>query len=263
MAERCQDHPALRLAAPARAGGRHAARDPRGGPAAVRAAGLRGDDDGRDRGRGAASRSRPSTSRSRPRAACCARSGTCSCAATRTTSPVAERDWYREVLEEPDPERQLRLNARNARRRQAARRRADRGDPQRGARRPRHRRRSGSGSSPTSTTTSARSSSAARAQGARAAASTSTRADGHPLDAQPPGPLAAAGRSSAAGRPSSRAVVRRHGLRAAAALRRTSARQRARNVRVELPHVVVFTLFAEVIAFASHQAPNRNAAAPT
>jgi AcrR family transcriptional regulator len=29
-------------------------------------------------------------------------------------SPVTERDWYREVLEEPDPERQLRLNARNS-----------------------------------------------------------------------------------------------------------------------------------------------------
>ena len=28
---------------------------------------------------------------------------------------VAERAWYREVLEEPDPERQLRLNARNSR----------------------------------------------------------------------------------------------------------------------------------------------------
>jgi AcrR family transcriptional regulator len=28
---------------------------------------------------------------------------------------VAERPWYREVLEEPDPERQLRLNARNSR----------------------------------------------------------------------------------------------------------------------------------------------------
>jgi AcrR family transcriptional regulator len=30
-------------------------------------------------------------------------------------APVADRDWFREVLEEPDPERQLRLNARNAR----------------------------------------------------------------------------------------------------------------------------------------------------
>ena len=29
-------------------------------------------------------------------------------------SPVGERDWYREVLEEPDPERQLRLDARNS-----------------------------------------------------------------------------------------------------------------------------------------------------
>ncbi len=29
--------------------------------------------------------------------------------------PVMDRAWYREVLEEPDPERQLRLNARNSR----------------------------------------------------------------------------------------------------------------------------------------------------
>ena len=29
--------------------------------------------------------------------------------------PVAERQWFREVLEEPDPERQLRLTARNSR----------------------------------------------------------------------------------------------------------------------------------------------------
>ncbi|HEV7462280.1 MAG TPA: helix-turn-helix domain-containing protein [Solirubrobacteraceae bacterium] len=29
--------------------------------------------------------------------------------------PVAEQQWYREVLDEPDPERQLRLNARNSR----------------------------------------------------------------------------------------------------------------------------------------------------
>jgi AcrR family transcriptional regulator len=32
-----------------------------------------------------------------------------------TPAPVGQRDWYREVLEEPDPERQLRLNARNSR----------------------------------------------------------------------------------------------------------------------------------------------------
>jgi AcrR family transcriptional regulator len=30
-------------------------------------------------------------------------------------APVAERPWYREMLDEPDAERQLRLNARNAR----------------------------------------------------------------------------------------------------------------------------------------------------
>jgi AcrR family transcriptional regulator len=30
-------------------------------------------------------------------------------------TPVAERAWYREAVEEPDPERQLRLNARNSR----------------------------------------------------------------------------------------------------------------------------------------------------
>jgi len=30
-------------------------------------------------------------------------------------APVAERSWYREVLAEPDPDRQLRLNARNSR----------------------------------------------------------------------------------------------------------------------------------------------------
>jgi AcrR family transcriptional regulator len=33
----------------------------------------------------------------------------------RDDVPVAEQRWYREVVEEPDPERQLRLNARNSR----------------------------------------------------------------------------------------------------------------------------------------------------
>src|SRR6266511_3307820 len=33
----------------------------------------------------------------------------------REDLPVAQQEWYREVLEEPDPERQLRLNARNSR----------------------------------------------------------------------------------------------------------------------------------------------------
>ena len=33
----------------------------------------------------------------------------------RDAVPVAEQQWYREILEEPDPERQLRLAARNSR----------------------------------------------------------------------------------------------------------------------------------------------------
>src|SRR5918997_1647527 len=33
----------------------------------------------------------------------------------RDEIPVAQQDWYREVVEEPDPDRQLRLNARNSR----------------------------------------------------------------------------------------------------------------------------------------------------
>jgi AcrR family transcriptional regulator len=35
--------------------------------------------------------------------------------AGRDEVPIAQQTWYREVLEEPDPERQLRLNARNSR----------------------------------------------------------------------------------------------------------------------------------------------------
>jgi AcrR family transcriptional regulator len=35
----------------------------------------------------------------------------------RDELPVAQQQWYREVVEEPDPERQLRLNARNSRER--------------------------------------------------------------------------------------------------------------------------------------------------
>jgi hypothetical protein len=34
----------------------------------------------------------------------------------RDEAPVAEQRWFQEVLEEPDPERTLRLNARNSRR---------------------------------------------------------------------------------------------------------------------------------------------------
>ena len=56
----------------------------------------------------------------------------------RRRSP--SRRWYREVLEEPDPERQLRLNARNSRTVKVRIARRARGDPRRGPGRPRHRR---------------------------------------------------------------------------------------------------------------------------
>jgi AcrR family transcriptional regulator len=35
--------------------------------------------------------------------------------AGRDDVPIAQQEWYREAVEEPDPERQLRLNARNSR----------------------------------------------------------------------------------------------------------------------------------------------------
>ena len=38
----------------------------------------------------------------------------------RDEIPVAQQDWYREVVEEPDPDRQLRLNARNSRARKVS-----------------------------------------------------------------------------------------------------------------------------------------------
>ena len=87
MAEACQGHAPLRLA---RAG---ASRRPRRAATILEAAqrlferaGLRGDDDGRDRGRGrrrAEDRLRRVRDQER---GCCARCGTCSCAATRPTS---------------------------------------------------------------------------------------------------------------------------------------------------------------------------------
>ena len=67
----------------------------------------------------------------------------------RDEIPIARQRWYREVLEEPDPERQLRLNARNSARRQASNRRGARGHPQRSLRSIATSPRSGIGSRPT------------------------------------------------------------------------------------------------------------------
>ena len=132
MTERCQAHPPLRLARdaasrPARRGRTILRR----GAAAVRAGRLRRHDDGGGRG-GGRRRAEDGLRRVRDQERrCCGRSGTCCCAATRTTCRCRSGRWYREVLDEPDPERQLRLDGAQLARRQAARRRAAEGDPRR------------------------------------------------------------------------------------------------------------------------------------
>ena len=189
--------------------------DPRGGPAAVRAAtATRRRRWRRSRPR-PASRSRPSTSPSRPRAALLRALWHLLLRGDEDDAPVGERHWYREVLEEPDPERQLRLNARNARVVKQRAARAARGHPRRGRRSTPTSRRCGAASSPTSTTTSARSSSALDAKGALAPGLDVDARDRHPLDAQPPRRVAAARRRARLDARAVRAVVRRHGVRAA------------------------------------------------
>ena len=127
-----------------------------------------------------------------------------------------DRAWYREVLDEPDPERQLRLNARNSRIVKERVGGAARGDPQRRPARPRHRRRSGAASSPTSTTTSAPIVETLRRKQALRPGPRRRPRDRHPLDAQPPRRVAAARRPARLDARRVRAVVRRHRLRAAA-----------------------------------------------
>ena len=91
--------------------------------------------------------------------------------------PIAERRWYREVLEEPDPERQLRLDRRNSRVVKERDRGAARGDPRRGAQPIPTSPRCGPGSRPSSTPTSAVIVESMRGAGRAAPrASTSTRA---------------------------------------------------------------------------------------
>ena len=60
-------------------------------------------------------RSKPCTWPSRPRAACLRALWHLLLRGDQDDAPVGERSWYQEVIEEPDPERQLRLNARNSR----------------------------------------------------------------------------------------------------------------------------------------------------
>ena len=60
--------------------------------------------------------SRPSTCTSRPKPPWYTRFGTPASAATEADLPVLEREWYRAVVNEPDPERKLRLVAAQSRR---------------------------------------------------------------------------------------------------------------------------------------------------
>ena len=103
-----------------------------------------------------------------------------------------DRAWYREVIEEPDPERQLQLNARNARMvktRIAGVLKVIRHAAELTPRAPS----CGRASSPTSTTTSGRSSVAGR-EGSAPARPRCRPRERHPLDAQPPRPVAVARR---------------------------------------------------------------------
>ena len=104
----------LQLAAPARAGGRDAPGDPRGGAAAVRAQGYAATTM-------AAIAAEAGVALKTVYVAFETKSGVLRALwnlllrGDHDEVPVAERQWYREVVEEPDPERQLRLNAHNSR----------------------------------------------------------------------------------------------------------------------------------------------------
>ena len=107
--------------------------------------------------------------------------------------PVAQQQWYREVLDEPDPERQLRLDRPQLARGQAADRTRARDDPRRRADRPGHRRalepdRNRVPRQPARDRAEPRRQARARARARRRARRR------HPLDDQPPQPLATARR---------------------------------------------------------------------
>ena len=191
--------------------------DPRRGPAAVRARGLRGDHDGGDRRRGrrrAEDRLRRLRDQER-RAARALAPAAARRRGRRAGRPSAR--WYLEVLEEPDPERQLRLNARNSR---AVKERA-------GAmleRDPRRRRRADPDIAAlwdriqTEFYDNQRAivADACTRKGALRAGLDVDAGDRHPVDAQPPRRVAAARRRARLDAGAVRALVRRHRVRPAA-----------------------------------------------
>ena len=114
--------------------------DPRRGAAAVRAPGLRGDDDGGDRGRGRRRAQDRLRRVRRPRAGCCGRSGTCCLKATRTTRRSPSGRGTARSSRSPTPSASsgsTRATPRVVKLRIGA---LLRGDPRRRARRARHRR---------------------------------------------------------------------------------------------------------------------------
>ena len=127
--------------------------------------------------------------------------------------PVAEQAWYRETLDEPDPVRQLRLNARNSRR--GKERVAGVGEVIRSARAGRSRDRRAlephPGAVPREPARDRRE--PRREEGARARRRPRGR---HPLDDQPPEHVAAARRRARLDARRVRAVVGRHGVPRAA-----------------------------------------------
>jgi hypothetical protein len=101
-------------AAPPRAARGDAPPDPRGGAPAVRTPGLRGDDDGRDRGRGGR-RAQTVYVAFETKSGLLRALWHLLLRGDEEDAPVADRRWYQEVLEEPDPDRLARLTARNSR----------------------------------------------------------------------------------------------------------------------------------------------------
>ena len=107
--------------------------------------------------------------------------------------PVPERPWYREIVEERDPERQLRLIARSSRLVKMRAAAADEGDPQRRVRRPRRR----GAVEPHPDRLLRRPAPDRRDPAQEEGVATRPRrrpGDRHPVDAQPSRPVASAGR---------------------------------------------------------------------
>ena len=118
----------------------------------------------------------------------------------REDVPVGDQAWFREVIEEPDPAKALRLNARNSSAGQDADRSARERDPERGRRRPRDQGALGADLVAVLRQPARRGEVDPPAQGPQAGAQRGP-CRRHPLDAQPSEGVPAAPRRRGAGRP--------------------------------------------------------------